>query len=105
MVSPHLTLTAEFELVTQALWTDPGDQSGWLYHRWLVGTGWFYTGMLMRRPIAPSTGTRNGPNIRTQPGRTGLKVYVTAKRSDPRVHECSGALPFFNCEAALHFRE
>ncbi|BEI83252.1 hypothetical protein CcaverHIS002_0311200 [Cutaneotrichosporon cavernicola] len=28
----------EFELVTQALWTDPGDQSGWLYHRWLVGT-------------------------------------------------------------------
>jgi geranylgeranyl transferase type-2 subunit alpha len=31
-------LTAEFELVTNALWTDPGDQSGWLYHRWLVGT-------------------------------------------------------------------
>lgn len=28
----------EFELVTQALWTDPADQSGWLYHRWLVGT-------------------------------------------------------------------
>ncbi|AFR98607.2 geranylgeranyl transferase type-2 subunit alpha [Cryptococcus neoformans C23] len=27
----------EFELVTQALWTDPGDQSGWLYHSWLVG--------------------------------------------------------------------
>lgn len=29
---------AEFELVTQALWTDPGDQSGWLYHRWLIGS-------------------------------------------------------------------
>lgn len=28
----------EFELVTQALWTDPGDQSGWIYHRWLIGT-------------------------------------------------------------------
>ncbi|CAD6564540.1 MAG: Rab geranylgeranyltransferase, partial [Tremellales sp. Tagirdzhanova-0007] len=28
----------EFELVTQALWTDPGDQSGWLYHRWLMGS-------------------------------------------------------------------
>lgn len=28
---------AEFELVTQALWTEPADQSGWLYHRWLVG--------------------------------------------------------------------
>lgn len=31
--------SAEFELVTQALWTDPGDQSGWLYHRWLIGEG------------------------------------------------------------------
>nr|ODN91605.1 geranylgeranyl transferase type-2 subunit alpha [Cryptococcus depauperatus CBS 7855] len=31
------TKDAEFELVTQALWTDPGDQSGWLYHQWLVG--------------------------------------------------------------------
>lgn len=29
----------EFELVTQALWTDPGDQSGWLYHSWLIGPG------------------------------------------------------------------
>lgn len=33
-----LTLCPEFELVTQALWTDPADQSGWLYHRWLVGS-------------------------------------------------------------------
>ncbi|OCF39689.1 geranylgeranyl transferase type-2 subunit alpha [Kwoniella heveanensis CBS 569] len=31
------TKDQEFELVTQALWTDPGDQSGWLYHRWLIG--------------------------------------------------------------------
>jgi len=41
---PHLGIRAiqvlmpEFELVTQALWTDPGDQSGWIYHRWLIGT-------------------------------------------------------------------
>lgn len=28
---------AEFDLVHQALWTDPADQSGWLYHRWLLG--------------------------------------------------------------------
>jgi hypothetical protein len=40
-----LTLTLEFELVTQALWTDPGDQSGWIYHRWLIGTSMF--------PVAP----------------------------------------------------
>ena len=29
----------EFELVKQALYIDPNDQSGWLYHRWLVGRG------------------------------------------------------------------
>jgi geranylgeranyl transferase type-2 subunit alpha len=29
-------LSDEFELVRQALFTDPGDQSGWFYHLWLV---------------------------------------------------------------------
>jgi geranylgeranyl transferase type-2 subunit alpha len=29
----------EFELVKQALYIDPNDQSGWLYHRWLAGRG------------------------------------------------------------------
>ncbi|KAF8495398.1 rab-protein geranylgeranyltransferase, partial [Gautieria morchelliformis] len=29
----------EFELIKQAMYTDPGDQSVWLYHRWLVGPG------------------------------------------------------------------
>ncbi|KAF8590427.1 rab-protein geranylgeranyltransferase [Ramaria rubella] len=29
----------EFELIKQAIYTDPGDQSVWLYHRWLVGSG------------------------------------------------------------------
>lgn len=31
--------SSEFELVTQALWVDPKDQSGWLYHRWLINDG------------------------------------------------------------------
>jgi len=29
----------EFDLVRNAMYTDPDDQSVWLYHRWLIGTG------------------------------------------------------------------
>lgn len=35
---PAWVLDEEFELVKQALWTEPDDQAGWLYHRWLLGT-------------------------------------------------------------------
>ncbi|GAA6061979.1 hypothetical protein JCM10212_005223 [Sporobolomyces blumeae] len=38
----------EFDLVKQAIWSDPNDQSAWLYHRWLVGSG---TIPLVRREI------------------------------------------------------
>ncbi|KAF9001925.1 rab-protein geranylgeranyltransferase [Cyathus striatus] len=29
----------EFELIRNAMYTDPNDQSVWIYHRWLVGSG------------------------------------------------------------------
>ncbi len=34
---PLWALREEFGLVKQAFYTDPGDQSPWLYHRWLLG--------------------------------------------------------------------
>ena len=34
---PLWAVRQELDLVTQAFYTDPGDQSPWLYHRWLLG--------------------------------------------------------------------
>ncbi|KAG6379130.1 rab-protein geranylgeranyltransferase [Boletus reticuloceps] len=38
-LDPIQSREEEFDLVHNALFTDPDDQSAWIYHRWLIGSG------------------------------------------------------------------
>jgi len=38
-LDPTESREEEFDLVHNALFTDPNDQSAWIYHRWLIGSG------------------------------------------------------------------
>jgi len=38
-LDPKKSREDEFDLVHDAMYTDPKDQSVWIYHRWLVGSG------------------------------------------------------------------
>lgn len=38
-LEPFKSKEEEFDLVRNAMYTDPADQSVWMYHRWLMGSG------------------------------------------------------------------
>jgi len=52
-------LEKEFELVKNAFYTEPGDQSAWFYHRWLIEQ---FCG-----PLSVTYGTNNNNNTQTDP--------------------------------------
>ena len=53
VVVPQAALDAEYELVKQAFYTEPEDQSGWFYHRWLLGGS-------MQTPLLPAPWQHDG---------------------------------------------
>lgn len=53
------TAHQEFELLQQAMYTDPSDQSIWIYHRWLVDQGKLHTNARPHQRHASSTDSCN----------------------------------------------
>lgn len=60
----------EFDLVRNAMYTDPNDQSVWIYHRWLVGPGKSCDQAMGERPSVNMIRRRQGCH------RTGNYVHT-----------------------------
>ncbi|KAI7994184.1 Geranylgeranyl transferase type-2 subunit alpha 1 [Camellia lanceoleosa] len=56
--SKEKVLTEEYDFVHQALFTDPDDQSGWLYHLWLLEQT-----VKVENPLLVSTWPPHGSNL------------------------------------------
>lgn len=56
--SKEKVLTEEYDLVHQALFTDPDDQSGWFYHLWLLEQT-----VKVENPLLVSTWPPHGSNL------------------------------------------
>lgn len=84
----------EFELVTQALWTDPADQSGWLYHRWLIGDG------TCDEPSQQQTGASSAHQICSYPHLPGQDEEVLVREID-QIEQLVEAEPEAKCKPPI----
>jgi len=72
-------LTAEFELLQQAMYTDPSDQSIWIYHHWLVSLSTYEETNSRFRPR--DIGATDPFDRRARRARARQQMYVScAKR-------------------------
>ena len=73
---PWDVLDREYELVKQAFYTEPEDQSGWFYHRWLLGA---------------RAGVAGRASINTRARGVRLRCALVQPSSPLRVTPCQGA--------------